>query len=314
VKNTEVYYLYLRGRHAYDRNDNEGMDEAATLFQQALDRDATFTDAAAGLASTYVAKVMNGSLAPAAGFEQARRASAAALKLDPKSAEAHAVLGVIHIYYDWDWAAAERELQQAMAVAPGNVDVLSVEATLSYTLGHWDDALRQVKAALAQDPLNPDTLNLLSTIQDFRGRLPEAETAMRRVLDVRPTYAYGHYNLGLLLLGRGERDAALLEMQQELTEDGNRQGLSIVYWALGRKADSDAALAGMLKDQAGGTALDIAEVYAFRGQSDEAVKWLERAFTQKEPYLYYIKGDRLLKNLGSDPRFKAVLRKMNLPD
>ena len=313
VRSAEAYDLYLRGRHAYDRNDSEGADEAATLFQRALDRDPTFADAAAGLAATYVVKVMVGSLAPIDGFEQARRAAAAALKLDPKSAEAHAVLGSIHIFYDWDWVAAERELQQAMAVAPGNVDVQSVEATLLYTLGHWDDALRQIKAALAQDPLNPDTLNLLSTIQDFRGHLPEAEAAMRRVLDIRPTYGYGHYNLGLLLLGRGDRDAALLEIQQELIDDGRQQGLAIVYWALGRKADADVALAGMLKEQGGGTRR-IAEVYAFRGQSDEAVHWLERAYAQKEPYLYYIKGDRLLKNLRSDPRFKAILRKMNLPE
>jgi hypothetical protein len=103
-------------------------------------------------------------------------------------------------------------------------------------------------------------------------------------------------------------------MKRELADDEKRHGLAIVYWALGRKSDSDAALAGMLKDQTGGSAVEIAEVYAFRGQSDEAVHWLERAYAQKERYLFYIKSDRLLKNLESDPRFKAVVHKMNLPD
>jgi len=69
-----------------------------------------------------------------------------------------------------------------------------------------------------------------------------------------------------------------------------------------------------LKDQANGSALDVADVYAFRGQSDQAVHWLERAYAQKERYLFRIKGDRLLKNLEGDPRFKAVLRRMNLPE
>ena len=185
---------------------------------------------------------MAGSLAPTAGFEQARRAATVALKLDPKSVEAHVGMAWIHIMYDWDWAGAERELQQAVTVAPGNVDVLSGEATLSTTLGRWDDALRQIKAALAQDPLDADLLVALSSIQETRGNLREAEAAMRRALDIRPTYAYGHYNLGLILLERGDHDGALREMQQETIDDGKQEGLALAYYALGRKADADTAL------------------------------------------------------------------------
>ena len=180
-KNAEAYDLYLRGRHAYDRHENGGLDEAATLFQRALDLDPTFADAAVWLAWTRVLQGQFGYLAPTAAFEQGRRAAASALKLDPQSAEAHAVLVLIHTAYDWDWAAAERELQQAITLAPGNVDVLFVEAMLSQTLGHWDDAFRQIQAAIAQDPLAPDSLFFLSELQAGRGKLPEAETAMRRV-------------------------------------------------------------------------------------------------------------------------------------
>jgi adenylate cyclase len=314
VKNVGAYDLMLRGRHALDRGDKEGWDEAATLFQQALDRDPTSADAAAALAQTYWAQALLGFLPPAAGFEQARRAVTNTLKLDPKNVHAHYVLGMIHVEYDWDWAAAGREFQQATILGAGSVDVLRGEAALSLTLGRWDDALRQTKAALAQDPLNIFALQDLSWIQECRGRLPEAEAAARRVLDIRPTSAYGHSNLGHVLLERGDRDAALIEMQQETTDDGKQQGLAIVYYALGRTADSDAALAGMLKDQADGNALGIAEVYAFRGKTDEAMHWLEHAYSQKEPYLFTIKSDKLLKNLESDPRYKAFLRKMNLPE
>ena len=314
VKNAEAYDLYLRGRHVYDRGDVAGADEAATLFRQAFDRDPTLADAAAWLASTYVYRVMAGTLEPTAGFEQARGLATVALKLDPKSVEAHAVLSSVHSFCDWDWAAAEQELQQAMTVAPGNVGLLSAEAQLFYILGRWDEALRVINAALAQDPLNPKTLNLLSWVQDARGHLPEAEAAIRRVLDIRPASSEGHRDLGLLLLARGERDAALVEMQLEPDDYVRGHGLAIVYSALGRKADADAALDGILKDQTGGLAVPIAEVYAFRGQSDQALYWLERAYAQKERYLFYIKSDRLLKNIESDLRFKAVVHKMNLPD
>src|SRR5450759_363658 len=144
LKNAEAYDLMLRGRHAADRFDKEGLDEAATLFQQALDRDPTSADAAAALAWAYDAQGEWSFLAPAAAFEQARRAAANALTLDPKNVLAHYVLGRIHIVYDWDWAAAEREFNHVAKLAPGKGDALDGEALLSMALGRWDDAFRQV--------------------------------------------------------------------------------------------------------------------------------------------------------------------------
>jgi TolB-like protein len=314
LKDADVYDLMLRARHAADRYDKDGLDEAVTLFQRALDRDATSADAAAELASTYETQGEWGFLAPAAAFEQARSTAATALRLDPKNALAHFVLGEVRFVYDWDWAAAEREFHQAATLAPGRADVLNGEATLSLALGRSDEALRQIKAALSQDPLDAGTLNTLSDIQARRGHLPEAEAARRRALDIRPNAAWGHYYLGRIVLALGDREAALLEMQQETDEAGKQPGLAMVYYALGRKTDSDAALARMLKEQADGNAFGIAEVYAFRGQSDEAMHWLERAYAQKDSGLSYIKGDLPLKNLEADLRYKAFLRKMNLPE
>jgi TolB-like protein/Flp pilus assembly protein TadD len=315
LKNAEAYDLYLRGRHAADRWDQEGLEEAVTLFQQALDRDPTSADAAAELAAAYESQGEDGFLKPpAAAFEQARRETATALKLDPKNARVHYVLGLIHVTYDWDWAAAEREFQQATTLSPGSAYALCGEAVLSLALGRWDDALRQIKASLAQDPLDTGCIDLLSQIQVRRGHLPEAEAAWRRVLEIRPTYGFGHYYLGLVLLARGDRDAALREMQQETSDLGKQQGLAIVYYALGRKAESDTALAWLLKEHAQTEAFLIAEVYASRGQPDEAMHWLERAYAQKDVNLLYIKGDPLLKSLEADPRYIEFLRKMNLPE
>jgi hypothetical protein len=119
---------------------------------------------------------------------------------------------------------------------------------------------------------------------------------------------------GIVMLARGDRDAALVEMQRETTDFSQQAGLAIVYSALGRKADSDAALARMLKEQADGNAFEIAEVYAFRGQSDEAMHWLERAYAQKDAALDFLKVEFPQKSLAADSRFKAFLRKMHLPE
>jgi TolB-like protein/Flp pilus assembly protein TadD len=314
VRNTEAYDLFLRGRHAYDRHNKEGLDEAATLFQQALDRDPTFADAAGWLAWTYEVQGEDGFLAPASAFEQARRAAATAVKLDPKSADAHAALGQIHIIYDWDWAAAEREFQQVATLAPGSPDAHYTQMLLASTLGRWDDALRQINALLAQDPLDPESFLNLAYLQASRAHLPEAEAAIRRLLDISPTFAFAHFSLGLVLLARGDFIAALDEMQQETADDARETGLAMAYYALGRKAESDAALARSIKEYADGSAFQIALVYGFRGQSDEAMRWLERAYVQKDSSLYEVKSYLALKGLAEDPRFKALLRKMNLPE
>ena len=313
-KDVEIYNLYLRGRHALDRHDSEGLDEAVTLFQKALDRDPAFADAAVWLAEAKSTQAQVGFAPSAAAFEQARHAAAIALRLEPNNAGAHAALANIYIVYDWDWGAAERELRKVEALAPGSVDALYGRGKLSLTLGRWDDALRQIRAALAQDPLEPNNLLRLSQLQAILGRLAEAETATRRLLDIHPTFAWAHYFLGLILIARGDRAGALAAMEQEVGDEGRINGLALAYQALGRKAEADAALARMLKEQANDNAVGIAEVYAARGQPADAVRWLERAYVQKDASLFYVKGDLPLKRIEGDPRFKAFLRKMNLPE
>jgi len=313
VKNAEAYDLLLRGRHAGDRLDREGLDEAATLFQRALDLDPTSVDAAASLAWTFDAQGEWGMRPPAQAFEQARQAAAVALKLDPKNVLGHFVLARIHIVYDWDWVVAAREFEQVAGLAAGKGDALDSEALLPLALGRWDDALRKINAALAQDPLDPPSLFILTEIQTRRRHYPEAEAAMRRALNIRPTQAFAHFTLGLVMLALDNPNGALLEMQEETSEFGQLEGLAIANYALHRVAESDAALSRMLKEQETGNALGIAEVYAFRGQLDDAMQWIDRAFIQKDVGLYAIKGDPPLKNLESDQRFKAFLQKMNLP-
>jgi len=314
VRNVEAYSLILRGRHAADLWDKEGFDEAVTLFQQALNLDPMSPDAAAELAFTYYQQGVYVFLPPRVAFDQARRAAATALRLDPKNARAHYVLGKIYLVYDWDWAAADREFKQAAIFAPGSADPQSGEARLFFTLGRWDDALQKIKAALAQDPLDPNSLQYLGLIQARRGHMPEAEGALRLMLNIRPTYGWGHFYLGALMLARGDHDGAFAEMQQETVDDAQLTGLAMVNHALGRKADSDAALGRLLKEHADGSAFDIANVYAFLGQSNEAMRWYERAYAQKDADLYGVKFDLPVKELEGDSRFKAFLKKMNLPE
>jgi TolB-like protein/Flp pilus assembly protein TadD len=310
----ETYDLILRGRHAGDRWDGEGLGEAVTLFKQALNRDPTSADAAGNLAFTYYKQGTGNFRAPGDAFEEARGEALEALKLDPNNVLAHHVLGKVHYVYDWDWAAAEREFKQVASLAPGSAVAPNGEARLAVIEGRWDEALAYVKSALARDPLDPNSFDILTMAQMRRDHLPEAEMAVRRELDIHPTYPWAHWYLGPILLARDDREGALLAMQQESTEGARQVGVAIAYFALGRKADSDVALARAIKEHADRYAFEIAVAYAFRKESDKAMQWLERAYAQKDSGLVYVKVELPLKNLEGDPRYKAFLKKMNLPE
>ena len=313
LRNTEAYTMYLQGWHADDRADQQGLEQAVHNFQRALELDPTFAAAEVGLADAYFDLGIFGFMPPAIAFEKARRAAQDALTLDPKLGVARAQLGDIHRAYDWDWAAAAKELKQAQELAPNDSTVLFTSAALPWTLGRWDDALKLTNAALARDPLNPTGYENLSQVQLRRGRLAEAEEAQRRSLAIRPTGIGDHYFLGLVLLTRGEREVALAEMLKEGDDQMRLGGSAMAYYTLGRKADSDAALEQMIRSPTN-RPFFIASVFAFRGQTDEALKWLDTSNMQGESALLLLKSQPMFDKLEGDPRYAAFLKKKNLPE
>jgi TolB-like protein len=313
LRNTEAYTLYLRASHSSDRYEPEGWEQAISAAQRALELDPTFAEAAAGLAGFYEFGGLVGYLPPALAFEKSRQAADRAIKLDPKLAKPYAILGDIANVYDWDWAAADQETKRALARAPNAPGVLTSAAYHSLTQGRSDDALKFVNSVVDLDPLDPGGYFFLSIVQARRSRLAEAEAAIRRALELTPTYTFGPYILGVVLLARKQPQAALEAFLKEPSEAGRLNGSAMAYFALGAKAESDAALAQSIKDNPS-FAVGIAQVYAFRGESDEAFKWLDRAYAQKDALLYTLKFELSLDSLHGDPRYKAFLKKMNLPE
>ena len=314
LRNTDAYTSYLQGTHAGARFDQQGFEQALSDFQRALDLDPSFAEASAGLASTYLSLGLFGFMPPGIAFEKSRRAAEQALKLDPKLSVAHSFLADIHIVYDWDWNAADRELKLARTLAPKDTVVLEAATLLSLALGQWDDALKVLNDSLERAPLDPAGYFYLSGVQVRRERLPEAETAIRRTLDLSDTFTFAHYELCKVLLIRGKPQQALEESQKEPSDAGKLIGSALAYFRLGNKAESDAALAQLLKTYAPYIPTGIAAVYAFRGESDEAFKWLDRAYAQKDAFLYRIKVSTEFDRLHNDARYKPFLKKMNLPE
>jgi adenylate cyclase len=315
LENADAYTFYLRGRSAIDRGD-AGVREAKTDFEQALALDPTFVKGAEALALAHVEEIGGVLVSSHVGWPAAKEACERVLQLDPKSALAHALLGLELATYNYDWSGANAELDKTLALSPRDPYALYISAWLAFDLGRHDEAVRLQDAALAIDPLNPDSHQNGAYLHYLMGDLDGAERAFRTSLEISPTFEGNHRMLGEILLQRGQAAAALVEMQAELGPEPFKDiGLALAYHALGRREESDAALAGAKRGHDKVGAFNIALVYAYRGERDQAFEWLERAVSARDLNLgHRFKYDPLLDSLRGDPRYKALLRKMNLPD
>jgi adenylate cyclase len=315
IKSSETLDAYLRGLQSIDRSSQEGLESAVANLKQALSLDPTFAPAAIGLARAYVWIGTSGWQPTRVAFERAREAALLAQRLDPKNPTPHVLLAAIHTAYDWDWTGADRELHQASALGPDDFNAAQTAAWLAAARGQWNEAQQFAVQAIALDPLNPDLHATLGYVVYLRsGRLAEAERSIRRALQINPGDAFGHYFLGEVLMLQGHHGGALAEFGKETPDDGQTVGYAMVHFATKRKAESDAQLAEAIRESATDWPLGIATVYAFRGEKDHAFEWLDRAYEARDEDLFMIKGNPLLKNLEGDPRYKAFLRKMNLPE
>ncbi len=309
-----AYETYLRARHAADQFNQKGFEEALEDYREALRLDPQFARAAAALSLLQNLLGVWGYLPVDTAFPQARASAELAIRLDASLAMPHAALALTHVFHDWDWSAAKRELERATALEPRDPTTKWAAGTLGMALGEWDEATRHINASLALDPLNAISYYVLSTIRLGAGHADEAEAAIRRTLQISPSYAWARYRLADILIVRGKPEDALTVVQQEPEDEARLWGLARVNFALGRKAASDEALELLTKIGASDWAYGIAGVHASRGEVDEAFRWLERAYAQKDADLCEIKAEPAFAKIVRDPRYKAFLRKMNLPE
>jgi len=314
LKSAAGYDLYQRGRHALDHFDKVGFESAAGYFQQALTLDPTSVRAAESLALVHIYIAEWGYAPPREGFERARMSWERVLSLDPTSGVAQAQLALIHAIYDWDWDAAVGKVRQALALDPRDPGILVTAGIIHLGLDRLHEAAGFYNAAAALDPLGAVAHSGLGTVCYRTGRLAEAEAEFRKAVEISPTFLWAHWTLGTVLLAAGRLEAALAQMQQATSDGGGNEGLALVYHAMKRKAESDAALARATKANAEHRAYGVAQVHAYRGEIDQAFAWLDRAYRQKDVALYRVKGDPLLRNLETDARYKTFLRKMKLPE
>ena len=303
----EAYALFLQARQLSRQGTAEGYERSVALLQQSLEIDPGYAAAWVELARSYSRQASLG-LAPIdEGFRAAREAANRALAIEPEHAEVHAELGNIAMLCDYDLAAAARYYERALELKPTDTEILGNAAVLAMGLGRLDEAIAFQEYVIARDPVNSRGYRRLGHVYIYAGRPDEAIMSLRSELTLRPGSISTHYALGEALLLKGEPEAALEAMQQESDEGWRLLGLPMAYHALGQAAESDAALEELIEKHEQDMAYNIAQVLAFRGETDRTFEWLYKAVQYGDPGLTEIPLDIHFANIHDDPRWIPFL-------
>ncbi|MGH8123297.1 MAG: tetratricopeptide repeat protein, partial [Rudaea sp.] len=304
-----AYALYLQAMQLGRQFTPDAFKQSDALLQQVLAIDPRYAPAWNGLARNFINETGAGMLPNEEGYRRGREAADKALAIDPDYAPAHALLGFIATVQG-DLAGAARHLERALALDPADLNVLGDAATLLDDLGRQKESIALQEILAARDPVNVTTLFNLGIDYVQAGRPDDAIARLRTALSLAPGRGGVHYQIGVALLFKGQPEAALAEMQAETNENWRMFGLPMAYHALGRKAESDAALAQLIAKYEKDGPYNIAYVYAFRGDADLAFEWLDKTVQYADPGLSGIPTENLFDNIRQDPRWLSFLRKI----
>jgi TolB-like protein/DNA-binding winged helix-turn-helix (wHTH) protein/cytochrome c-type biogenesis protein CcmH/NrfG len=310
--NPEAFDAYMQGYYFFQRNTSKDAEMAAKYYERATQLDPSYAPAWVGLSRVRNWEV-NIDLIPAEkGHRLAREAVERALALNPNLAEAHAQMGRIKEQADFDWAGADASFRRANALEPGNPEFVRLAGVSAAYAGRLDEALQLDRRAVDLDPLNAYSWDFLAETRFFRGQLDEAATDSKKALALSPDVWPGPILLSRIYLMQGRPHDALAEIKLVRFDAARVQLYAIAYHMLGRGKESDTALSELIEKYQDPTF--VAEVYACRNQSDKAFEWLDRAYAKHDGGLIHLRIEPLLKNLHSDPRFAALLKKLNMPE
>jgi TolB-like protein/DNA-binding winged helix-turn-helix (wHTH) protein/Tfp pilus assembly protein PilF len=313
--NPDAYQAYLQAKYFAARGqDKEDLNKALSFTDRAIRFDPNY--AAAWAQRSQVLETLSGLglIESDEGFRRARENAEKAIALDPNLAAGYLRLARIQMSHDWDWDGAELSLRKAAMLEPGSAEVLNGQAYLSRRLGRTDEAIELYKLAVAQDPLRANFQLGLGFELYYQGRYDEALAALQKAEESNPQVSGLHVTRGKIFFSEGRKEEALAEMEKE-RDDGDRwTGEALAYYALGRTEESDKALKRLIATHQNDSAFQIGEIYAYRGETDKAFAWLDRAYRQRDPGTPEMKTSPLMKSLFQDPRRAELLRKMKLPD
>jgi serine/threonine-protein kinase len=318
--NADAYQLYLKGRYYWNKRSPDGIRKSIEFLNRAVDEDPGYALAYAGLADSYNMMSFFNVVPPREATPKAKAAAAQALEIDPNLAEAHISLGYTSFTYDWDWPAATRHFDVALA--------LNREAVLNHSYypfyltvaGRYEEAISTARRAVDRDPVSAAVSHTLAVQFALARRLDDAIQECRRTIDLDPNFAVAHDVLGGLLAAKGMNREALPEIEKAVAlSRGAAMQLASLGYVRARLGDRAEARRVLEQLEAASKvrytpALAFAIVQMGLGEKDQAFASLERAYEERFNRLAYLRREAVWDGLRPDPRFKELVRRIGLPD
>ena len=312
-EHVEAHNAYLQGHFYFERHNGEGYRKAISAFEEAirLDPDYALAFAERAIAWSWIGDVdaHSARVARVAARADARKAVA----IDPSLAQAHAALGWVDYFVDWNFDAALIELRRAEQLAPGSARNKDVLSHVLLRTGQVEEADALAWQAVELDPLAFETRSDLARVLTVEGRLVEAAAQGRTAAELQPMAVANHRWQVIAAVLRRDGDGALHEAGLEPNRAFRAFETALAQDARGDRTAADAELDGLITEYDTSMAYQIAEVYAFRGDTESAIGWLRRAYANRDAGILGMLVDPLLRGLRADPRFTAMLLKLGLP-
>jgi len=309
----EAHNAYLQGHFYFVRRNLDDYRKAVGFFDQAIriDPDYALAYAERSEAWTFIGDLAIGEKKDA--WAEAKYDAEKAVEVGPNLAEAHAALGWVRFFSEWKFSEGLAELRRANELAPANPTANDLLARVLAYVGQIQESEKLARQAIELDPLAVVARGNLARILLAEGKLDEADAEARKAAELQPTGAASHRWQVLVAIQRGDGEAALREAQLEPNEAYRRFELALAYYARGDRSAADAALAEMVARDRNLLAYQIAEVYAWRGETDKAFEWLQISYDNHDTGTLSLLIDPLMRSLRGDPRYKAMVEKIGLP-
>jgi tetratricopeptide (TPR) repeat protein len=256
---------------------------------------------------------------PADALPKAKAAAAKALEIDDSLGDAHATLGFLKLWFDWDWVGSERESKRAIDLNPNSPDGHRAYASLLSDLGRHQESLAEAKRAREADPLSLIDNTLEGAFLYYASRNDEAMASLQKTLELGPNFWIAHLFLGRAYIRKGMYPEAIIELTKAReSSGGHSQTIALIGYSLALSGNRAQALAVLdeLKSLSAKRYVppyNIAMVYNGLGDKDEAFAWLGKAFEERDLQLTFIKVDPTWDSIRSDSRFAALMQRIGLP-
>jgi len=316
-KELEAYRFYLKGRNSWNKRTEQGLQQGIEFFQRAIDIDSNYAPAYAGLADCYNMLVVYGVRQPKDGFPKAKEAAIRALEIDDSLAEAHTSLAFTKFRWDRDRVETEREFQLAIKYKPSYAPAHQWYSSYLVALERFDEAIAEAKKTQELEPLSFIASSHLGWILYLSGQNDQAIEQCTRILELDPNFFPARRYLGLAYEQKGMYQKAIAEFEKGVQLSGSPLMLALLghaYAASGKTAEARKVLSELhdLQETRYVSPYTVAAIYTGLGDKDNAFKWLEKAFDERDVWLMNLKVDPVFSRLRTDKRFGDLLTRAGL--